>query len=470
MLICKRAEGLRPMSGVRRATDGSLPSRNGSANAVFVVGMHASGVDLLGDALSLLGLPALRDDDSQPRYRRLSSFNDRLLTAATAPGEPLPAAAPAELVRDLAGWLPEAKDIATKLLPEDSAPWVLGRSAPQLPRPILVCSTRPTPAVILVHRAPWAMTTELTPGAAGAVATWDRYNRSALVLCGQYPSLVVSYADLVRQGKETLFEGRNVSRSLGLPVAEDLGPAIAPLGALEAASDNHEPGSDADERGPVLPAHKTLHRLLASLDGRIVQDDGPTAESLVDVTADFYTEDYYGTSYDEGRGALSQGRGGLGLLLRGRRQRDRQISRSGDCAGRRLAIGMLVEALRDCGIDAKGFDLSPWAIGQVPARLQPFCWIGSVTEEIEGTTTSSPASRYSNFLSPAMADAAVGNVCRHTDRFVLSPRRPTISTNPPISTSSPVTIGPICSCSTVSSGPHPRHRFPRTARHVFRTG
>ena len=112
------------MSGVRQATGGPPITRGGRAAAVFVVGMHASGVELLGEALSELGLPALRDDESQPRSRRLSSLNDRLLTAATAPGETLPAAAPGELVHDLAGWLPEAKDLATTQLPEDSAPWV----------------------------------------------------------------------------------------------------------------------------------------------------------------------------------------------------------------------------------------------------------------------------------------------------------------------------------------------------------
>jgi glycosyltransferase involved in cell wall biosynthesis/2-polyprenyl-3-methyl-5-hydroxy-6-metoxy-1,4-benzoquinol methylase len=408
------------MSGVRRATDGSPTSHNGSANAVFVVGMHASGVDLLGDALSLLGLPALRDDESQPRYRRLSSFNDRLLTAATAPGEPLPAAAPAELVRELAGWLPEAKDIATKLLPEDSAPWVWADPRLSFLVPFWSAALELTPAVILVHRAPWAMATALTPGAADAVATWDRYNRSALVLCGRYPSLVVSYDDLVRQGKETLSRVGTFLSSLGMPVADDLGSAVAPLDTLDATSDTRDPVSDAVSAAAVLPAHKTLHRLLASLDGHTVQDDGPTAESLVDVTADFYTEDYYGTSYDEGGVPYRRDEEVWVSFFEGVANAIAKSLGPATVLDVGCAIGMLVEALRNCGIDAKGFDLSPWAIEQVPARLQPFCWVGSVTEEIEGHYDLITCIEVLEHLPPWMADAAVGNICRHADHVLFS--------------------------------------------------
>ncbi len=158
-----------------------------------------------------------------------ASLNDRLLTAATAPGEPLPAAAPAELVRDLGVWLPEAKELATSLLPGGSAPWVWADPRLSFLVPFWSEALNVKPAVILVHRAPWALRTELTPGVAGAVATWDRYNRSALVLCGLYPSLVVSYDDLVSQGKETLSRVGTFLGSLGVPVAEDLGPAVVAL-------------------------------------------------------------------------------------------------------------------------------------------------------------------------------------------------------------------------------------------------
>jgi glycosyltransferase involved in cell wall biosynthesis/2-polyprenyl-3-methyl-5-hydroxy-6-metoxy-1,4-benzoquinol methylase len=408
------------MSGVRQAADGSPTPQNGRANAVFVVGMHASGVDLLGEALSLLGLPALRDDESRQRSRRLGTLNDRLLTAATAPGELLPAAAPAELVRDLAVWLPEAKELAADLLPEGSTPWVWADPRLSFLVPFWSETLDLTPAVILVHRAPWAIRTEPTPGAAGAVATWDRYNRSALVLCGRYPSLIVSYDELVSQGKETLSRVGGFLGSLGIPVADDLGPAVVALDARDASSDIHDHDKETDDADPVLPAHKTLHRLLVSLDGHTVQDDGPTTESLVDVTADFYTEDYYGASYDEGGVPYRREEKVWVSFFEGVASSIAKTLGPATVLDVGCAIGMLVEALRDCGIDAKGFDLSPWAIEQVPASLKPYCWVGSVTEEIEGHYDLITCIEVLEHLPPWMADAAVANICRHADHVLFS--------------------------------------------------
>jgi len=48
------------------------------------------------------------------------------------------------------------------------------------------------------------------------------------------------------------------------------------------------------------------------------------------------------------------------------------------------AIGFLVEALRERGVDARGFDISEYAISQVPEHLQPYCTLGSITDEIDG--------------------------------------------------------------------------------------
>ena len=48
------------------------------------------------------------------------------------------------------------------------------------------------------------------------------------------------------------------------------------------------------------------------------------------------------------------------------------------------AMGLLVEALRDRGVEAFGFDLSSYAITRVPARVRECCWQASVTDEIEG--------------------------------------------------------------------------------------
>jgi len=49
------------------------------------------------------------------------------------------------------------------------------------------------------------------------------------------------------------------------------------------------------------------------------------------------------------------------------------------------AMGFLVEALRERGVDAYGLDISEYAIGQVREDIKPFCWIGSITEPLENS-------------------------------------------------------------------------------------
>ena len=44
------------------------------------------------------------------------------------------------------------------------------------------------------------------------------------------------------------------------------------------------------------------------------------------------------------------------------------------------AMGFLVEALRDRGVDAVGVDVSEYAISQVRPDMRSACWVGSVTD------------------------------------------------------------------------------------------
>src|SRR5437868_9639087 len=43
------------------------------------------------------------------------------------------------------------------------------------------------------------------------------------------------------------------------------------------------------------------------------------------------------------------------------------------------AKGFLVECLRDRGVDAFGFDISDYAIGEIRSDIKQFCWVGSAT-------------------------------------------------------------------------------------------
>lgn len=48
------------------------------------------------------------------------------------------------------------------------------------------------------------------------------------------------------------------------------------------------------------------------------------------------------------------------------------------------ALGFLVEALWDRGVEARGRDISTFAISQVRADMRPFCEVGSIADPIEG--------------------------------------------------------------------------------------
>jgi glycosyltransferase involved in cell wall biosynthesis len=402
------------MSGVRRATDDSAVSQNRKADTVFVVGMHASGVDLLGHALSVLGLRAVGDRESEAVSRRLARFNDRLLTAATAAGGLLPPLAPSEVVHALKPWLPEAKELARDVLPDAPEPWVWADPRLSFLAPFWTEALGRRPATILVHRAPWAIDPVPTAGPAGTLATWDRYNRSALVLSARHPCLIVSYEDLVGRAKETLSKVASFLGSLDLAVDDDIGPAVIALESRDTAPDKwHDPGEGVDDSDPTTTAHKTLHRLLVSLDGRAVEDNGPSVDSLVDVTSDFYTEDYYGTSYGEGGTPYCREEEVWVSFFEGVARSIKETLRPATVLDVGCAIGMLVEALRGCDIDAKGFDLSPWAIEQVPKPLQPYCWVGSVTEEIDGQYDLITCIEVLENLPPWLAESAVANLCRH---------------------------------------------------------
>ncbi len=84
------------------------------------------------------------------------------------------------------------------------------------------------------------------------------------------------------------------------------------------------------------------------------------------------------------------------------------------------ALGLLVEALRDRGVDADGIDLSSYAIANVSESTKPFCRRGSIADEF--------AERYDLIVSIEVVEhmpvregeKAIANMCRHADDVLLS--------------------------------------------------
>jgi SAM-dependent methyltransferase len=84
------------------------------------------------------------------------------------------------------------------------------------------------------------------------------------------------------------------------------------------------------------------------------------------------------------------------------------------------AIGLLVEALRQRGVDATGIDLSSYAIGRVDEGLRAYCRQGSIADEFPQRYDLIVSIEVLEHMPAREAEAAIANFCRHTDDVVFS--------------------------------------------------
>jgi SAM-dependent methyltransferase len=84
------------------------------------------------------------------------------------------------------------------------------------------------------------------------------------------------------------------------------------------------------------------------------------------------------------------------------------------------AIGLLVEALRDRGVDAEGIDFSEFAIARSRADIRPHLTIGSITEPFHRRYDLITCFEVLEHLSPRDADKAIANLCAFTDDLIVS--------------------------------------------------
>ena len=84
------------------------------------------------------------------------------------------------------------------------------------------------------------------------------------------------------------------------------------------------------------------------------------------------------------------------------------------------AMGFLVEALRDRGVDASGIDISEYAISQVRADIKPYCRQGSVTDPLPSRFDLIVSIEVLEHLASEDAIRAVENLCSATSDFIFS--------------------------------------------------
>jgi SAM-dependent methyltransferase len=84
------------------------------------------------------------------------------------------------------------------------------------------------------------------------------------------------------------------------------------------------------------------------------------------------------------------------------------------------ALGFLVEAFWDRGIEAWGIDISPYAISQVRRDLQAYCQVGSIADSIEGHYDLITCIEVLEHMPEAQATRALENMTGATDTIVFS--------------------------------------------------
>jgi hypothetical protein len=84
------------------------------------------------------------------------------------------------------------------------------------------------------------------------------------------------------------------------------------------------------------------------------------------------------------------------------------------------AMGMLVEALRDRGVEAYGIDISDYAISQVRSDIKQYCRTGSITEPLDKRYDLIVSIEVLEHLPTEDALRAVANLCSATSDFLFS--------------------------------------------------
>src|SRR3954471_2768032 len=84
------------------------------------------------------------------------------------------------------------------------------------------------------------------------------------------------------------------------------------------------------------------------------------------------------------------------------------------------AMGMVVESLRDRGVEAFGVDVSDYAIASVRADVRPFCWTGSILAPFPRRYDLIVCIEVLEHLSAREAERAVANFVEFTDDVLFS--------------------------------------------------
>jgi SAM-dependent methyltransferase len=84
------------------------------------------------------------------------------------------------------------------------------------------------------------------------------------------------------------------------------------------------------------------------------------------------------------------------------------------------AIGLLVEALRDRGVEADGVDFSEFAISHSREDIRPYLRVGSITDPLTRHYDLITCFEVVEHMPARDADRAIANLCAFTDEVILT--------------------------------------------------
>jgi len=145
------------------------------------------------------------------------------------------------------------------------------------------------------------------------------------------------------------------------------------------------------------------------------QQGSTTGTVATDYGSCYYNDAHLG-GYDNYTWDNEQWRGFFQLVA------DRVVAIAG--RGRMLDVGcakgLLVQALREKGADASGFDISEHAIDAAHEDVREHLWVASATEPIEGRYDLVTMIEVIEHMAPQDAQAALDRVAAVTDRVLFS--------------------------------------------------
>ena len=390
------------------------------ASVVFVVACPGSDLQSIARLVADFGLWTVPDAgrDTRGPAGDLSRFNDTLLADLDA-SRTAPAMVPhLELWRKLEHRADEARRVfaaasEVAAAPQDGQPifWVDSRNMMLAPfwKKVLGAEV----SVVLVHRHPADVAAELSGdglSSEDALAVWDEYNRMGMSLWHDLSGIIVARDDVTGPGAPGL------ERLLGFLDRMGCKPDEAAVAAARAGAGSTGPDPAEDPDRGVPSRFLVLHRVLAGADS----EGAVEPSAVVNEVANYYDQDYYEDYGNPGDAPYLPGEPqwvDFFAMVAGRIVEDlapRTVLDAG------CAIGFLVDALRQRGVEAWGVDVSEWAIAHVPDSVRDYCSVASLTEELEGQFDLVTMIEVIEHLPDSVADQVVGNLARHAGAVLFS--------------------------------------------------